>query len=217
MSQPQNESASSSITESSQKQIEDMKKFMAKDAIELASGLKEKPFAYDVLPIRGRSMVIPKAPAARMIPATTMACFYALRDPRIDEIFERVGAHAHFMTATGEIEIQPIIKDSTEVGEPKEVSINPKVQEPVRHIFLDEDPPKPFEQKGGQMVAILNPGTDLYDCVGVIWAWNTKPPPIICHIVRTMDGKQLEVQETFLKKIDSMEEFATLCSEAHQQ
>lgn len=213
MSQPQNESASSGITESSQKQIEDMKQFMAKDAIELASGLKEKPFTYDAVPVRGRLMVVPKAPAARAIPATMMSCLYALCDPRIDEILRAVGAQAHFIGMTGDIETQPVIRNIdvvVTVG-----GINPA--EPEKHqrnILIDEEV-KPWEQKPGQMVAVFNENGTIFS-VGTIWAWNTRQDPV-SHIVKTFHGHQLEVAESLLQKIDSMEEFATFCSKVRQQ
>lgn len=213
---PDGNYSSPKMSESSQKQIEDMKKFMSKDVAELAAGNKDEAFTFDVVCVRGRKMVIPKATAARMLNATMFACLYAIGDPKVDKILMAVGAKAHFMTPDGEVSVQPLvfpdIKAPVEAYAPEP---EPAEDQP-RHIILEEEA-KPLEQKPGQMVAVYDAVTGRASTIGVIWAWNTKQPPSLCHIIRTTDGNQVEIPEKYLKPINSIEEFVELCQKAKQQ
>lgn len=201
---------------SAQQQIEDMKKFMSKDVTELAAGIKE-PFAYDLVLVRGRRMVIPKQTQSNTINSTVFSCLYALEDPRIDKILAAVNVTSHFMMQDGTVVRQPLIMaDVPEpyVPAPKEVFVNQKALDQPRNILIEEAP-KPFGQQPGQMVAVFDPKGTLVT-VGAVWVWNTKQSPV-CHIVKTFAGKELEVAEELLQKIDSMAEFVDFCSKVRQQ
>jgi hypothetical protein len=205
------------IGPSAQKQIEDMKAFMSKDVTELAASLKEQPFTFDIVQTRGRKMVIPRAPAARSVNATMFACLYALQDNRIDAILAAVNARAHFMADDGQVTIQPIVMD---VGVQAHKEVNIKGVQPQkdlpRNILLEDDPPVFDRSNSGQMVAVMtHAGSSQAYTVGTIWAWDTKQSPA-CHIVRTVEGKDIEVPEADLRKIDSMAEFIELCAKAKQ-
>lgn len=203
------------VASSAQKQIEDMKAFMSKDVTELAAGLKESAFQYDAIAVRGRFIAVPRAPANRMMNSAIIACLFALKDPRIDKILHAVQAQTNFVTPEGEISTQPLIPCLGTTGDlPKEFSLEEQPPEPPRHILIEDDP-RAFIEKSGQMVAVMT-AAGAVSAVGVIWNWRTKTSPA-AHVVRLYNGVEVEVEEILLRKIDSMEEFAQLCSTPKQQ
>jgi hypothetical protein len=197
-----------------QKQIDDMKAFMSKDVTELAAGLKESAFEYDAIAVRGRFIAVPRAPANRMMNSAIMACLFSLNDPRIDKILYGVRAQTNFVTPEGEVSLQPIIPCLGTTGDlPKESALGAQPKDPPRHILIEDDPCV-FIEKSGQMVAVMT-AAGAVSAVGVICNWRTKTSPA-AHVVRLYNGVEVEVEEILLRKIDSMEEFAKLCSAPKQ-
>lgn len=125
-----------------QQSVEDMKNFMSKDVMELASqaGLSVNSQTVNV---RGRKMVIP-AGGQHRVNAILMACFANLWDSRIEAILRSMGVKGHFLAEDGTIEVRGLVD---EVGAKAHETIDPKASPKMaRNILIGDVEEKPASE-----------------------------------------------------------------------
>lgn len=194
------------IDESNKKAAADMAELLSKDVEQLASGDDQ-----EVLDVRGRKFVIPKTASSRRTNTILIACLYALENPAVDEILKSVGVRGYFVAKDGSIELRGICD-----GPEAKAYEKHEPRKPGRNILIGGGE---TEQKPNQIAAVYNvDGHPQY--IGTIHVWNSKgdaPGKPTHHIVKTVEGNEVETPISLIKMIHTCTELADLSLKISQK
>lgn len=148
-----NDSSSFGVSKDIAKQVEDMKEFMSKDVMELASKSGVNMESIQTVGVRGRKMVIPTVGQAR-VNAILMACLASRFDSSADSILRDLHVKGHFLANDGSIEVRDLVEDEgAKAYEKITPEDSPKV---ARNILIGDPDPAPAESWPSRIMGVLD-------------------------------------------------------------